>query len=574
MIQLRQWLRVGGSRHQWLLAVGVLCLCSAVLGFAVWMVLDQQRSERLKLKLRAEAGWQVKLLERDLQLSVLAVRELERAWGHSYSLSNSQFQAQADRILAKSPSLHALGFIDESLVLRSVSPQGTMPLDERPAALTSSEGIRTVLHARKTREPAMTDVFQLPDGSGDGFLVLVPIYELGIFRGAIVVSINAANWTELISFRDQSILFVTPDSARNTVVQEQATGWFGRNPVFLAVTETLDLFGNQMPLIVWPRSDFLGDYKGWLPELVSIILSISLSSAVVTLMLLHRTQQAEIRALDAIATLRNSHARIKREVNERRLAEHQARAAKDATAQFLTNMSHEIRTPLNAVMGMFQLIAKGPVPERQRRQAEGGLMASERLLRQLNNVLDIAQLDAGAMTIRNRPARMATLIEEWRSVFEGLLQSSGKPINMSFQMDPDLPEIVVLDRVRLGQIVINLLDNAVKFTSEGCVAMSVSWENGLIIRVQDSGPGIDPDRRDKVFQRFFQVDTGMDRHHEGSGLGLAISKDLAELMQGQLSVEDSEFGGATFVLTLCHVALASQPVDELPRVAFSEGVRS
>lgn len=226
-------------------------------------------------------------------------------------------------------------------------------------------------------------------------------------------------------------------------------------------------------------------------------------------------------------------------------SEKEARKAIEIRKIFLANMSHEVRTPLNAIMGLFQLIQMADVPDRQKKQAEVGLNASHHLLAQLVNVLELSRVEANAVEITLKPTNIRTLAEQWFETATATNHRLGKPIELSLVVDDATPQVTEIDERRVTQILNNLTDNALKFTDEGRVSIRVtpvpcadpSAPALLEISVSDTGCGIAKDQRERVFDRFFQVDGAHTREKSGSGLGLAISDELAKLMGGTLDVK-------------------------------------
>lgn len=222
----------------------------------------------------------------------------------------------------------------------------------------------------------------------------------------------------------------------------------------------------------------------------------------------------------------------------------EAKKAMEIRKIFLANMSHEVRTPLNAIMGLFQLIQMADVPDRQKKQAEVGLNASHHLLAQLVNVLELSRVEANAVEIERKPTDVRSLADQWLETAEATNHRLGKPIEVSLKIAENVPELANLDARRVTQIINNLTDNALKFTKEGSVAISVnpmqhsdpSVGEALEIAVSDTGCGIAKEACETVFERFVQIDDAQTRENGGSGLGLAISRELADLMGASLDV--------------------------------------
>jgi len=228
------------------------------------------------------------------------------------------------------------------------------------------------------------------------------------------------------------------------------------------------------------------------------------------------------------------------------------RATKDAEtanmlkSQFLANMSHEIRTPMNGVMGMAQLLLRTPLDEKQTRFVNMLLSSSRSLLSLINDILDLSKIESGLMTLNEDTIDMKETIDAAMGRIEGLVAQ--RNLKVSTTIAPSCLGTFHGDPNRIGQVLVNLLGNAIKFTEEGSVVLEVAPSTDRMIRfsVRDTGPGIPPDQLKAVFERFRQVDGSSTRKHGGTGLGLAISSELVSLMKGNMGVDSTVGDGSTF----------------------------
>jgi PAS domain S-box-containing protein len=242
------------------------------------------------------------------------------------------------------------------------------------------------------------------------------------------------------------------------------------------------------------------------------------------------------------------------DVTDLELARRAAEAASATKAAFLANMSHEIRTPMNGVMGFAELLLATPLDPEQKRHASLILESSGALLKLLNDILDVSKIDAGQLEVASEPFSLRHGIGQCVNLM--LPMATQKSLELTVKVAVDVPKRIVGDGLRLRQILLNLLGNAVKFTGQGSVALDVRRgpaENGhptVVISVADTGVGIDPDRMAAVFEEFVQADASVSRRFGGTGLGLSISRRLAGLMGGGIALAGRPGGGTVATLTL------------------------
>ena len=234
--------------------------------------------------------------------------------------------------------------------------------------------------------------------------------------------------------------------------------------------------------------------------------------------------------------------------------------------QFLANMSHELRTPLNSIIGFSRVILKGidgPISDSQEQDLSAIYNAGTHLLGLINDILDISRIEAGKMELSFEEVDMANLITSVMATAKGLLKE--KPVRLETYFEPHLP-LVKADPTRMRQVILNLLQNATKFTDEGLINVSAvrqinaSGKPEVMVSVTDTGVGIAPEDQKKLFQPFSQVDASPTRKAGGTGLGLSITRNLIELHDGQIDVISDVDKGSTFFFTLPAIAQPDVPI--------------
>lgn len=263
-------------------------------------------------------------------------------------------------------------------------------------------------------------------------------------------------------------------------------------------------------------------------------------------------------------------------------AKTQAEAANRAKTVFLANMSHELRTPLNAVLGYSEILSSRETDQRNSRYLRAIRASGTALLTLINDVLDLSRIESGKLDIQHEPVSVRELMDEIDAMFEG--KALAKDLTFRVAVDAEVPDAIESDPVRLRQVLVNLVANAIKFTDSGSVTVSCTCAAGssreadadcvsLDFSIADTGRGIDPVDRERIYESFVQASDRSPSDYEGAGLGLAITKRIVDEMNGSLSLESEVGVGSVFVVRLDRLRiLEPAPARERTRdIRFRNG---
>ncbi len=344
----------------------------------------------------------------------------------------------------------------------------------------------------------------------------------------------------------------------------------------------------------WPAGEWVGKdmtalcHQKDVPQVIAQLHQVILGEALPPFELRLKTRSGNFLTAELTITPQLNRGQVRRilgfarDVTERKVALRDLRAAKEAAeaashtkSEFLANVSHEIRTPLNAIVGMTSLLLDSSLASQQQAFAETIRSSSGTLLTLIDEVLDFSKIEAGRLELERQPFNLVECLQEAIDLVAP--RAVEKELELSFEISEDCPMALEGDVTRVRQVLVNLLSNAVKFTEEGSVEIAVgaqslaAGEHRIDFAVRDTGIGISPDKRDRIFDAFSQADASTTRGYGGTGLGLSISRRLTELMGGMLEVESTPGQGSTFRFSI-RARAAEEVVIGRPRAVAKKKI--
>ncbi|WP_138432388.1 ATP-binding protein [Winogradskyella algicola] len=521
-----------------------------LLNLLVLFLWDQSvTAQKLALQKRVHNSGEL-LSKKFLSIIKRDIQSLENL-KYRFEITNGDYfyywENDAELILQQNASFKFIEWIDNQMIIRKINPtkgnEAAIGLDISKINYRREEWIR---HS-KDGSTNITPWSKMTQG-GHAFLVDVPVYFDNKFKGTITAGMDFKNNLDAfaenlpdysIEMRDENnSVFYTKNEPNEQVVNQD----FVYTNVFKV--DTLD--NQNWAIKVTPASaSFLSDKSSSINYMLLFGLILSTLMSLLIYFYLRAKREA-LRALKANKRLKITNEKLSEQRNR-------AEKASRAKTEFLSNMSHEIRTPLNGILGLIQLVKNSNKRDNHDHYIDLMDQSSKNLLALVNDVLEIDKIESGKASLNEVTFKPSEAVSNLVSQFKDEFEAKNLYLNLSPVSDSNLS--VIGDQGKFNQIIINLIKNALKFTSTGgtiVIYEETVKNDGVVIniKVSDTGIGIPQHTLSKIFKRFTQVDQGIKKKHEGSGLGLAISQNLVELMGGEISVESQLGEGSTFQINI------------------------
>ncbi len=489
----------------------------------LWQSTLKVERKRIAEQVSLQASSYSQKIQSEIKERSQGLHRMASRWSVQNRTPYVSWKSDATNYLSDLVGMAAIGWVDKSSVIRWIEPYEKYKDLIGFQYFTEENRRSAIVKAYDKSEITMTKSIELLQG-GLGFVIFVPIYANGKYDGLIQGVFRYKDFVnQILHFKGfivrltegENIIYANGDTA-NALTRDWLT------------TVEMEINGVQWKMELLPDEETVRARTTYLPLIVLLVGSLL---AFLVGILIELVQSAN-----------SSRQKLK-------VAFEAAQAATEAKSQFLANMSHEIRTPLNGVIGMSNLMMETPLTLEQKTYLDTILISADSLLNVIHDVLDFSKIEAGKMDLEEIDFSLPHAIEGVRRTLEFSAQQKG--LKLQVEIADQIPRALKGDPSRLKQVLINLVSNSIKFTSEGSVLIRASYlESEIRIEVIDTGVGIPEKVLPSLFQAFTQADTTTTRRFGGTGLGLSISKKLVEMMGGRIGVQSEEGKGSVFWISI------------------------
>ncbi|HAZ44236.1 MAG TPA: histidine kinase [Cyanobacteria bacterium UBA11369] len=573
---------------------GVASALTAGIVLAIAWVFDRTEKERFRQQNRAEVLTQLSAtrarLEGGLNQRLFLTRGLVAyISSKNPNISQQEFETLMRVMVANKPGIPSAALFKNTICTHLYPLKGQEEaLGFDPMKIPAER--EAFQRAIDTRNTVLAGPVELIGKGGAAFIARTPVFltppgkppESGAYWGMVSIGIDRDTLLKEAGLLDNYA------KLRYSIRGKDGRGadgkvFFGdeaifqQDPVILAVTLPNGSWQlAAIPAAGWPTSAPLSKWL-WIGASLTALLAGALMYVLVSAPT--RLRVAVERATEA---LRKNEEALERRVAERTaelaIAKEKAEVANEAKSTFLANMSHELRSPLNAILGFAQIMTRSKnLPKEHLENISIITRSGEHLLTLINNVLDLSKIEAGRTTLNEKNFDLSGMLSDIEDMFR--LKAEEKGLQLLLEHTPDVPRYIRTDEVKLRQVLINLISNAIKFTEEGGVSVRAgignpitnyqlpsfpgsAWERNyqLNFEVQDTGFGIAPEELEKLFEAFVQTEAGK-QAQEGTGLGLSISRKFVELMGGEIEVDSTVGKGSTFKFYIQAIAISPSELE-------------